>query len=107
VSDHAAIVREGLHACGYGSGLTVAAQRECFAALDRLVAELTEAKREFVQIPTTAQILRAEAAEAEVARLNHENGKLEEEARALREALRGYMFGGSLDSLKAALGEDA
>ena len=43
----------------------------------------------------------------EVARLNHENGKLEEEARALREALRGYMFGGSLDSLKAALGEDA
>ena len=34
------------------------------AALDRLVAERDEARREFVQIPTTAQILRAEAAKA-------------------------------------------
>jgi len=57
MTDNAAIVRDTLiqHAC-FPTAL---------AALDALVAELTEAKREFVQIPTTAQILRAEAAEAE------------------------------------------
>jgi len=36
-------------------------------------AERDEAKREFVQIPTTAQILRAEAAEARVAELEKDN----------------------------------
>ena len=69
--------------------------------LTTLVAERDTINREWGVCAS-----RMVAAEAEVARLNHENGKLEEEARALREALRGYMFGGSLDSLKAALGED-
>ena len=54
------------------------------------------------------------AMEAEVARLNHENGALEEEARALREALAFYRDADAVElacdegnKARAALGEDA
>ena len=56
-------------------------------ALSRVETELAEAKREFVQIPTTAQILRAEAAEAEVQRLQEKLNQEEFLRADLEEAL--------------------
>ena len=85
-----------------------ARQHPHFAALNvqRERAEAAETERDEANVQWhKIRDLHADAV-SEVHRLNHENGALEEEARALREALRGYMFGGSLDSLKAALGED-
>ena len=57
------------------------------------------------------EVERGEAAEAEVARLNHENGALEAELRSLREAMativRDYDDSGEVQIARAALGEDA
>ena len=102
MTDNAAIVREALNFTPDVVANKPTRKDLAYRALDALVAERDEANVQWHKI----RDLHADAV-SEVHRLNHENGALEEEARALREALRGYMFGGSLDSLKAALGEDA
>jgi len=65
MSDHAATIREILTRHASFPFTNGDARAEALAALDALVAERDEARREFVQIPTTAQILRAEEAKAE------------------------------------------
>ena len=96
MTDHAAIVREGLHACGYGSGLTVAAQRECFAALDALEAQRDEARntRAVQDAGSIRKVEAYDAARAEVKRDGYSRAEYVLRAKAaeaerdrLREAL--------------------
>ena len=62
----------------------MASSKAGLAALDALVAERHELKNKLAVQQNWQTLYEREKAEA--ARLNHENGALEEEARALREA---------------------
>jgi len=128
MTDHAAIVREGLHACGYGSGLTVAAQRECFAALDALEAQRDEAvaaQAEKIVKWNADALARALAAEAnlvvqhqrfldldetltaEIRAAEAEVARLRAGAEEALDHLRGNEPGVAVIVLAAALGEEA
>ena len=113
MTDHAAIVREGLHACGYGSGLTVAAQRECFAALDALEAQRDEARntRAVQDAGSIRKVEAYDAARAEVKRDGYSRAEYvlraeaaEAEVARLESALRGRIGHGHNDTCSSMLG---